>query len=143
MITTGAISISNMMMVNHSLQKIDISGNSIGNDGISAIASGLGNCKINELYVYRCGITVTGVRPLATALSSHPTIRVLSLENNHISVEGAQQILEAALTNTVTLNVSIAYEYKNNKVKEMLASLKNRREREVRDYVIRYIILSW
>ena len=135
MITTGAISISNMMMVNHSLQVLNMSFNNFGNDGISAIARRLGNCKINKLYVNQCGITVTGARPLATALSSHPTIRVLSLAGNHISVEGAQQILEAAVNNTVTLDVSIDDEYKNDKVKEMLSILENRKEHKVRDYI--------
>ena len=136
MITTGAISISNMMMVNHSLQVLNMHTNNIGDDGISAIARGLGNCKINTLYVQQCGITVTGARPLATALSSHTTIRVLSLTHNHISVEGVQQILEAAVNNTVTRYVSIDHEYKNDKVEEMLSILENRRKREVRDYVM-------
>ena len=56
MITTGAISISNMMMVNHSLQVLNMRGNSIGDDGISAIARG----KIDKLNVRECGITLTG-----------------------------------------------------------------------------------
>ena len=136
MITTGAISISNMMMVNYSLQELDMSFNYIGDDGISAIARKLGTCKINVLDVKSCGITVTGARPLATALSFHPTIRILSMTFNHISVEGAQQILEAAVNNTVTVDVDIDDQYKNNKVKEMLSILENRRECEVRDYVM-------
>ena len=136
LITIGAISIGNMMMVNHSLEELNMSFNNIDDGGISAIARGLGNCKINKLYVSQCGITVTGARSLVTALSSHPTIRELSLQYNHISVEGAQQILEAAVNNTVTLNVYIDYEYKNDKVKEMLSILENRREHEVRDYVM-------
>ena len=136
MITTGAISISNMMMVNCSLQKLNMSGNNIGDDGISAIARGLGNCKITELYIGECGITVTGARPLATALSSHPTIRVLSLEDNRISVEGTQQILEAAVNNTVTLVVSTDSDYENDRVKEMWSILTNKIEYKVRDYVM-------
>ena len=136
MITTGAISISNMMMMNHSPQQLIMSGNNIGDEGISAIAKALGNCKINILHVDECGITVAGARIVATALSSHPTIRMLSLEHNRISVEGAQQIVEAAVNNTVTLIVSIDSEYKNDKVEEMLSILDNRMEHEVRDYVV-------
>ena len=133
MITTDAISISNMMMVNHSLQELNMSRNNIGDDGISAIARGLGNCKINKLYVSHCGITVTGARILAASLSSHPTIRRLWLKGNHITEEGAQQILEAAVNNTVIL-VLIDNKYNNDKVKEMLTILgKRRREQEVRD----------
>ena len=134
MITTGAISISNMMMVNHSLQVLTMSENNIGDDGISAIARGLGNCKINDLYIDECGITVTGARILAASLSSHPTIRLLSLCNNNlITEEGAQQVLEAAVNNTVTVHVSIDGKYENDKVKEMLTILEKRRIQEVRD----------
>ena len=132
MITTGAISISNMMMVNHSLQVLNMSVNSIGDDGISAIARELGNCKINELFVIKCGITLTGARSLATALSSHPTIRRLSLWGNPVTVEGAQLIVEAAVHNTVCLVVDIDGEYKNDKVKEMLTILEDRRRPKVR-----------
>ena len=133
MITTGAISISNMMMMNHSLQVLNMNYNNISDDGISAIARGLGNCKINLLDVSQCGITVTGARILAASLTSHPTIRKLSLWGNLITEEGAQQILEAAVNNTVTVYVSIDDEYQNDKVKEMLTILENRREQEVRD----------
>ena len=131
MITTGVISISNMMMVNHSLQELYMYGDSIGDDGISAIARGLGNCKINLLGVSRCGITLTGARSLATALSSHPTIRELWLEGNPITVEGAQLIVEAAVHNTVCLDVSIDDKYKNDKVKEMRTILEYRKRQEV------------
>ena len=132
MITTGAISISNMMMVNHSLQVLSMGHNSIGNDGISAIARELGNCKINSLDVSQCGITLTGARSLATALSSHPTIRELFLWDNPITVEGAQLIVEAAVYNTVCLCVGIDDEYKNDKVKEMLTILEDRERQKVR-----------
>ena len=132
MITTGAISISNMMMVNHSLQVLNMRDNSIGNDGISAIARELGNCKINDLDVSQCDITLTGARSLATALSSHPTIRELYLWGNPITVEGAQLIVEAAVHNTVCQDVDIDDEYKNDKVKEMLTILEDRRKQKVR-----------
>ena len=131
MITTGAISISNMMMVNHSLQKLYMKGNSIGDDGICAIARELGNCKINILDVEQCGITLTGARSLAIALSSHPTVRVLILLGNPITVEGAQLIVEAAVHNTVCLRVVIDDEYENDKVKEMLTILEDRRRPKV------------
>ena len=132
MITTGAISISNMMMVNHSLQELSMLGNSIDDDGISAIARELGNCKINVLDVRECGITLTGARSLATALSSYPTITQLWLQNNSITVEGTQLIVEAAVHNTVCLRVYIDDEYKNDKVKEMLTILEDRRRQKVR-----------
>ena len=135
MITTGAISISKMMMVNHSLQELCMWNNNIGDDGISAIAGALGNCKINILGVQYCGITLTGARSLAAALSSNHTIRELRLGYNHITVEGALLIVKSAVDNTVCQCVRINHEYENDEIKKMMNILEDRRK-EVRDGVV-------
>ena len=135
MITTGAISISKMMMVNHSLQQLYMWINNIGDDGISAIAGALGNCKINTLNVEECGITLAGARSLATALLSNHTIRELLLRGNPITVEGALLIVKSAVDNTVCQRVSIDYKYKNDEIKKMMNILEDR-GKEVRDYVV-------
>ena len=136
MITTGAISISKMMMVNHSLQKLHMFNNNIGDDGISAIAGALGNCKINILGVRECGITLTGAQSLAQALSSNHTIRVLWLWGNPITVEGALLIVKSAVDNTVCQHVSIDDEYANDEIKKKMNILEDRWRREVRDYFV-------
>ena len=138
MITTGAIIISKMMMGNHSLQELNISTNSIGDDGISAIniAGALGNCKISELNVDECGITLTGARSLATALYSSNTVRVLDLWRNPITVEGALLIVNSAVHNTVCQRVVIDDEYKNDEIQKMMTILEDRRKQEVKDFVI-------
>ena len=133
MITTGAISISKMMMVNHSLQELYMSSNNIGDDGISAIAGALGNCKIIKLDVRECGITLTGATSLAAALSSNHTIRGLKLRDNPITVEGALLIVKSAVDNTVCQDVGIDNEYENDEIKKMMNILEDRRRREVRD----------
>ena len=135
MITTGAIRISTMMMVNHSLQGLQISYNNIGDDGISAIAGALGNCKISELGVRECGITLTGARSLATALYSSNTIRELRLNSNPITVEGALLIVNSAVHNTVCQYVGIDSEYKNDEI-QMMNILEDWRRQEVRSFVI-------
>ena len=101
MITTGAISISEMMMVNHSLQQLWMGCNKIGDDGITAIAGALCNCRINILGVEDCGITLTGARSLAEGLSSNHTIIILGLSGNRITVEGALLIVKSAVHSTV------------------------------------------
>ena len=133
MITTGAINISKMMMVNHSLQELEMSNNNIGDDGISAIAGALGNCRINELAVGNCGITLTGARSVASALSSNHTIRVLWLRGNPITVEGALLIVKSAVDNTVCHYVDIHDEYKNDEIKKMMNTLEDRWKQHVRD----------
>ena len=137
MITTGAISISKMMMVNHSLQELEMWDNNIGDDGISAIAGALGNCKINELGVQECGITLTGAISLAAALLSNHTITKLELRDNPITVEGALLIVKSAVDNTVCQRVRIDDEYENDEgVKKMMKVLEDRRIQEVKDYVV-------
>ena len=136
MITTGAISISKMMMVNYSLQSLYMSENNIGDDGITAIAGALSNCRIDLLDVQHCGITLTGARSLAEALSSKHTITVLGLRGNPITVEGALLIVKSAVHNTVCQRVEIDDEYKNDEVKKMMNILENKRRQEVRHYVL-------
>ena len=134
MIATGAISISKMMMVNHSLQRLYISKNNIGNDGISAITGALGNCKISKLDVSECSITFTGATSLAVAISSQCTIRELVLEDNPITVEGALLIVNSAVHNVACQVVEIDDEYKNGEIKEMMNILEDRKIQEVRDF---------
>ena len=136
MITTGAISISKMMMVNHSLQELYMGANNIGDSGISAIAKALGNCMIETLDVKSCNITLYGAATLAAALSSNHTIRVLGLHNNAITVEGALLIVKSAVDNTVCQYVGIDNEYKNDEVKKMMNILEDRRIQNVRDCVV-------
>ena len=136
MIATGAKSISEMMMGNCSLQVLDISHNNIGDDGISAIAGALGNCKISGLRVVECGITITGAKSLAEALYSSNTVRELGLRDNPITVEGAQLLVNSAVHNMVCQRVQINYEYKNNEIQKIMKILKKRRGQEVRDFVI-------
>ena len=136
MITTGAISISKMMMVNHSLQELYMGQNKIGDDGISTIAKSLGNCRINMLDVQQCCITLTGARSLAEALSSNHTIRELLLRGNPITAEGALLMVKSAVYNTVCQHVGIDDEYKNDEVKKMMNILENRWIQEVRQCVV-------
>ena len=62
MITTGAISISQALMVNQTLLELYMGGNQIGDDGITAIAGSLSNSSIILLDVWLCGISVVGTR---------------------------------------------------------------------------------
>ena len=62
MITTGAISISQALMVNQTLLELHVGGNQICDDGITAIAGSLSNSSITLLKVWGCGISVVGAR---------------------------------------------------------------------------------
>ena len=135
MIITGAISISQALMVNQTLLELYIADNPIGDDGISAIASSLSNSSITILNVRACGISVVGVRSLAEAISSNHNIRGLRLLNNPITVDGARLIMKAAVNNAVCEYVWINSEYYDDEeVKRMRNILVDRIRQDVRSY---------
>ena len=90
----GATVISNKLLMNNCTMEIfGIRNNDIGNDGIIAIATALTECRISELSVYGCSITLTGARSIAKLLSVNQSVRELRLSGNPITTEGAHLIL--------------------------------------------------
>ena len=137
MITTGAIFISQALMVNRTLLDLDIGYNNIKDEGITAIAGSLSNSSVTVLNVERCGITFTGVRSLAAALSTNQNIRSLVLLGNPITVDGARLIMKSAVDNGVCEYVIIDDEYwDDDLVIEMTTILNDRRRQDVRNYVV-------
>ena len=137
-ITTGATSISQALMINKTLQELVMWDNQIGNDGITAIAGSLSNSSITLLNVGNCGISVVGVRSLAVAFQS---IKKLYLGGNPITVDGARLIMKSAVENGVCEYVDIAYDYMNDKeVKKMTTILDDRRTQNVRNHKLWCII---
>ena len=130
-ITIGAISISEMMMLNHSLQELYIWENNVGDDGTSAIAKALNNCKINKLQMDECGITFTGVESIAAALSLSHSVTDLCLYRNPITIEGGLLIVKTAVHHSVCQRVEIDDECKNEEIEKMMKILKRRRKQKV------------
>ena len=145
MITTGAISISEMININHTLQLLYISGNPIGDEGIAAIATNMKNSIIRTLGVWDCKITMTGAASLARGVVNNNTLKSLVAWGNDITMNGAIAILEAAVSNNVCEVVEIDDEYESDdKVKEMMSILKERKRREVaRKHYCLIIITSY
>ena len=137
MITTGAISISQALMVNQTLLVLNMRNNNITDDGITAIAGSLRSSSITLLDVSRCGITFTGVTSLVAGLSTNQSIEILWLMNNPITVDGARLIMKSAVDNGVCKIVDIGNEYKDDdEVKEMITILDDRIIQDVRNYVV-------
>ena len=60
-VTTGASCLSELLKVNNSLQKLDMSFNRIGDDGMSSVAEGLQhNNTLTKLGTWQCGYSVKG-----------------------------------------------------------------------------------
>ena len=127
MITTDAISISKGLMGNQTLLKLFIGCNSIGDDGIAAIAGSLNSSHVTELYANACEITFDGVISLAAVLLTNKNIKTLSLECNSITNAGAYVIMKSAVDNGVC-NVWIDDEYKKcDDVKKMMTILERQK----------------
>jgi len=109
-------------------------GNNIGDDGITAIAGALGKSRIKVLSVARCGIAIVGAKELSIALSTNQTIKILSLYNNPITVEGARLILQSCVNNKVCEKVKVNDKHysddyeSDNEVQKMMTILQTRRE---------------
>ena len=105
MITTGAISISQALMVNQTLLQLHMEDNQICDDGITAIAGSLSNSSITLLDVWGCGI----------------------------SVVGARLIMKSAVDSAVCKCVIIDMEYRyDDEVKRMRSILNDKRRQDVR-----------
>ena len=129
-ITTGAISISQALMVNKTLLELHMAFNRFGDDGITTLAGSLSNSSIALLDVRQCGISVVGVRSLAVAFQC---IKKLYLSGNPVTVDGAHLIMKSAVENGVCEYVEIDGEYENDKeVKKMTSILDDRRRQNVR-----------
>ena len=62
MITTGATAVSKLLMYNNTLQKLDVGGNTIGDDGLSVIVEQLHHITtLTWLNVIECGLSVKGI----------------------------------------------------------------------------------
>ena len=131
-----------MMMVNQSLKELYIWGNNFGDDGISAIARALGSCQILKMNVESCGITLTGAKSLAAALSSNCMVRDLWLLGNFITVEGALLIANSAVHNLVCQYVNFNDEYMSDEIQKMVDVLENRKRQGVRECVCHLYFIS-
>ena len=124
MIIKGAICVSKVLG-KCSLQILYLSNNTIGDDGISAVAGALTMSKITKLYAGSCGITFIGARYLSLKFSKK--IEILGVKYNSITVEGARLILQSAVDSEVCQDVYINEEY-HSEMKEMMSILKQRQD---------------
>ena len=107
-----------------------MNGNSIGDNGITAVATALTNSRIRELWVIGCDITLTGARSLAILLSVNQSIRKLKLSGNPITTEGARVILQSAVNNEACqADIGIDYyEYsRDSEVQSLMNIMEDRR----------------
>ena len=139
MYCTGATIISKLLMDKRMIQVLDINYNVIHDDGITAIATALTNSKLKELWVNGCGITLTGVRSLATLLSVNRSTAKLWLHGDFITTEGAHLLQSAVNNEAYQVDIRIDAEYKSDsEVQKMMNILENRRR--MKTHMVSYLM---
>ena len=95
----GAKSLGSALAVNRSLEKLNISYTSIGDEGVAHIAHALQtNTTMKVLDVSNCGISSKGAESLATALAASSSLKKLDIRFNKIGDDGITYIVTALQT---------------------------------------------
>ncbi|XP_048066918.1 NACHT, LRR and PYD domains-containing protein 3-like [Megalobrama amblycephala] len=83
------------------LRYLNLSLNNLGDLGVKLLSAILENphCKLQDLWLWDCGVTGEGCAPLASALRSNPShLRLLDLSGNKLGDSGAK-VISAVLEN--------------------------------------------
>ena len=95
--TDGARALADCLSHGHftELRALYLSNNSIGPDGVKALAEGLKSCtNLEKISLKSNGIDADGAFALATCLKQCPNLQTLDLENNSIGTDGARALAD-------------------------------------------------
>ena len=96
------------------LQNVDISRNSIGDDGISAISDSLHvNTTLIQLVARSCKFHTKGAESIAEMLLTNKTLKYLNVSGNHIEDDGITVVI-CSIRGNATLNELLLYGCKFN-----------------------------
>ncbi|KAK7165692.1 hypothetical protein R3I93_005690 [Phoxinus phoxinus] len=86
----GCAALTSALRSNSPLRELDLSGNIIGDKGLTLLSDGLKDphCKLEKLTLCECKITDEGCAALASALRSNSLLRELDLTENIIGDKG-------------------------------------------------------
>ncbi|XP_048051941.1 NACHT, LRR and PYD domains-containing protein 12-like isoform X4 [Megalobrama amblycephala] len=86
----GCAALTSALRSNSHLRELDLSGNKIGDKGLTLLSDGLKDpqCKLEKLTLFECNIIDEGVAALTSALRSNSHLRELVLTGNKIGDEG-------------------------------------------------------
>ena len=113
----GAIIIANaiQMNMNTTLEELDISYNSIKDEGMKAISiqekcssSEATRIKLIKLYISKIGVSVKGIACVSSCLIGNCTLQVLDVSNNSITSSGAERIASALKQNQSLISLDIS-----------------------------------
>lgn len=85
-----------MLFTNQSLEKLDLSANTLGDSGLNHLCEGLKHphCKLQILLLWQCHLTAACCGDLATALSTNQSLTELELSGNKLGDSGIKLLCE-------------------------------------------------
>ncbi|XP_072132784.1 NACHT, LRR and PYD domains-containing protein 3-like isoform X2 [Mobula birostris] len=100
LIDSGAEDLASALSTNPSLTELNLGDNKLGYSGVKLVSAALGNpkCKIQKLWLNNVGLTDSGAKDLADALSTKPSLMELKLSDNKLGDSGVK-LVSAALRN--------------------------------------------
>ena len=99
----NVVRMTKAIQINSTVQKLDMSNNSISGDGAAAISDSLKiNVSLQELNLGWNNITTKGAKKIAEAIQVTKTLQTLNLSSNNISDDGT-----AAISDSLKINVSL------------------------------------
>ena len=120
----GAITLAEAIQVNTTLQKINISDNSISDDGATAIINSIKfntSNSLQELNISQNNITNDGIKVLAEVIEINSTLQNINISKNHIAIEGLMCFMKAVKNNCSLQVVNITH---NNVTRSGFTSIK-------------------
>ncbi|XP_036602804.1 NACHT, LRR and PYD domains-containing protein 3-like [Trichosurus vulpecula] len=89
--------LSSVLKKNQSLTHLNLGANPLRNNGVKVLCEALGNqnCKLQELKLCKCLLSVAGCRYLSSALKSNQSLIDLKLTGNGLGDDGVKLLLEA------------------------------------------------
>jgi len=104
----GAVSIGKMLKINKTIKYLDITRNSIGDDGISAISDSLHvNTTLIQLVTRHCEFNDKGAKSVAKMLQENRTLKYLNISFNDIGDDGMTAVINSIQANTTLIQLKI------------------------------------
>ncbi|XP_072133528.1 uncharacterized protein [Mobula birostris] len=94
---SGAGDLASALRTNPSLTELNLNDNQLGDSGVKLLSAALGNpeCKLQKLQLDNIGLTDSGAKDLASALSTNPSLTELNLSVNKLGDSGVKLVSEA------------------------------------------------
>ncbi|XP_072892429.1 NACHT, LRR and PYD domains-containing protein 12-like [Hemitrygon akajei] len=97
---SGAKDLVSTLSAKPSLTELNLSHNKLGDSGVKLVSAALRKpeCKIQKLWLFRVGLTDSGVEDLASALSTKPSLTELDLGHNSLTDRSAPALRRLILS---------------------------------------------